>query len=108
MAQILNTTPHDFPYDILYSTFKLSLFQSVLKEDRNNYVALVLFGASLQESDQHNEAPKAFKKACEVAPDQPLAWQGLVSYYEKHRKNVGSEADTELLKAYAPLISIET
>lgn len=85
----------------------LRLCKSVLKEDKNNYVALVLFGASLQESDQHQEAPKAFKKASELSPELPLAWQGLVSYYEKHSKVLNTESETELLKAYTHVIPIE-
>jgi len=79
----------------------------VLKEDKNNYVALVLFGASLQESDQHEEAPKAFKKASALSPELPLAWQGLVSYFEKNAKTLNTESERELLKAYAHLIPIE-
>ncbi|XP_034246747.1 tetratricopeptide repeat protein 37 [Thrips palmi] len=85
----------------------VKLCKSVLKEDKNNYVALVLFGASLQESDQHEEAPKAFKKASEISPDLPLAWQGLVSYFEKHGKTLNTESETDLLKAYTHLIPLE-
>ncbi|KAK3911004.1 Tetratricopeptide repeat protein 37 [Frankliniella fusca] len=85
----------------------IKLCKSVLKEDRNNYVALVLFGASLQESDQHEEAPRAYKKASEVSPDQPLAWQGLVSYYEKQKKNVPAELEADVLNAYAYLLPQE-
>ncbi|XP_026288453.1 tetratricopeptide repeat protein 37 [Frankliniella occidentalis] len=85
----------------------IKLCKSVLKDDRDNYVALVLFGASLQESDQHEEAPKAYKKASEVSPDQPLAWQGLVSYYEKHKKNIKSEFEGDVLRAYAYLLPQE-
>lgn len=79
----------------------------VLKEDRSNYVALVLFGASLQESDQHEEAPKAYKKASEVSPEQPLAWQGLVKYYESHKKTASQEVESDVLRAYSHLFPIE-
>jgi superkiller protein 3 len=81
-------------------------FQAVLKIDRNNYTALVLFGVALQNSEQKDQAPKAFRKAIEVSPKQMLAWQGLASYYEK--ENLDRESDEkELLPIYQQLISLE-
>lgn len=61
----------------------------------------------MQESDQHEEAPKAYRRANEVSPDQPLAWQGLVSYCEKHKKTITPDVEEDLLKAYAHLIPLD-
>lgn len=76
--------------------------KTVLKLDRNNYKALVLLGAALQETDQRSEAPNAFMKAIDVSSDQILAYQGLASYYEKY------DADNDnLLPVYNRLLSLE-
>jgi superkiller protein 3 len=80
------------------------LFQAVLKEDRENYIGLVLLGAALQESDQKDQAPNAYHKAIEVSPDQPLAWQGLAVFYEKENSYKNAEC---LASVYKHLISIE-
>ncbi|XP_069681678.1 tetratricopeptide repeat protein 37 [Periplaneta americana] len=83
----------------------LQLCKTVLKSDRNNYAGLVLFGVALQDSDQKDQAPKAFRKAIEVSPKQILAWQGLASYYEKE----GSETEKkELLPVYQQLLALES
>lgn len=79
--------------------------QAVLKEDRNNYAGLLLLGRALQESEQKDQAPNAFRKAAELQPGQPLAWQGLASYYEK----IGGPAvEDDLLNVYENLIPLET
>lgn len=68
-------------------------------------MALVLYGACLQETEQADEAPKAFKKATLVSPELPLAWKGLSSFYERQNR----ESDrAELLLAYLHLLKIET
>lgn len=77
--------------------------KNILKADRNNYLALVFFGAALQETEQKDEAPKAFKKAIEVSPEQLLAWRGLASFYEKDEKY-----QKELLNVYLKLIILES
>jgi len=79
-------------------------FQAVLKSDRNNYTGLVLFGVALQDSEQKDQAPKAFRKAIEVSPKQMLAWQGLASYYEKENSE---SSQKELLPIYQQLLSLE-
>ncbi|GLH08653.1 Tetratricopeptide repeat protein 37 [Gryllus bimaculatus] len=83
----------------------LKLCKNVLKADRNNYVGLVLFGVTLQETDQKDQAPNAFKKAIDVSPKQILAWQGLASFYEKEKNESNLK---ELLKVYIQLLSLET
>lgn len=88
----------------MYLTCFSHIFQAVLKSDRNNYVGLVLFGVALQDSEQKDQAPKAFRKAIEVSPKQLLAWQGLASFYEK--ENSESDQD-ELFPIYQQLLSLE-
>lgn len=78
--------------------------QAVLKSDRNNYIGLVLFGVALQDSEQKDQAPKAFRKAIEVSPKQTLAWQGLASFCEKEDSESHQE---ELLPIYQQLLSLE-
>lgn len=56
-----------------------------MKSDRTNYLALVIFGAALQESTAKDEAVDAYRKAIDLSPNQILAWQGLASYYEKEK-----------------------
>ncbi|KAK6642788.1 hypothetical protein RUM43_004290 [Polyplax serrata] len=87
--------------------FKAAIKQckNVLKVDRNNYLALVLYGAAVQETEQRDEAPKAFKKAIEVSPELILAWRGLVCYYEKTE---GNENVTDLKRGYEKLVLLET
>jgi tetratricopeptide (TPR) repeat protein len=36
--------------------------------------------------DQIEEAENAYQKAIEINPEQMLAWQGLVSFYEKREQ----------------------
>lgn len=60
---------------------------------------------ALQDSEQKDQAPKAFRKAIEVSPKQLLAWQGLASFYEKEN----SESDEEeLFPIYQQLLSLES
>lgn len=76
-----------------------------MKADRSNYLALVIFGAALQESELKNDAVNAFRKAIELSPKQILAWQGLASYYEKE----GDEKfHHELIPVYRELLLLET
>lgn len=78
--------------------------QDILKEDRNNYLALVLLGAAFQESDQRDQAPNAYRKAIEISPEQTLAWQGLAAYYEKDDANKHAE---QLVPVYQRLLALE-
>ena len=60
--------------------------QEILKADAKNYHGLVFLGISLPEVDPSaiKRAVDAFKEAAEIGPDQPLAWQGLATLYEKN------------------------
>lgn len=64
----------------------------------------MLLGATLQESEQKDQAPNAYRKAIEVSPNKMLAWQGLAAYYEKE----GSDKNAELLvPIYQTLLMLE-
>lgn len=55
----------------------------VLKLEKNNYNAWVFIGLAASELEQPDQSQSAYKKAIELEPDQPLAWQGLANLYEK-------------------------
>lgn len=77
--------------------------KAVLKVDKSNYNAWVFVGAAAQEIDQLEQSEAAFKRAIEISPDQLLAWQGLCSFYEKHKKK---ENVQELLSVYKKLLDL--
>ncbi|XP_015592231.1 tetratricopeptide repeat protein 37 [Cephus cinctus] len=81
--------------------------KKVLKEDKSNYVALVLLGAAMQEIDEvRSQAPLAMKKAIDTQPNNPLAWQGLIAFYERE-----PDIETtwiELIPAYCKLLQINS
>ncbi|XP_034950354.1 tetratricopeptide repeat protein 37 [Chelonus insularis] len=80
--------------------------QTILKSDKQNYMALVLLGVAMKEIDDHkSRAPAAFKKAIELQPDNPLAWKGIVSYYELQSDN--NEMQNELIPAYCKLLECD-
>ncbi|VEN48112.1 unnamed protein product [Callosobruchus maculatus] len=83
----------------------LKISKSILKEDKNNYMALIFLGLSLQEVGQANQAPMAFQKAIELDPSNILAYNGLISYYEK----IDSEnSKKELVKLYSQVLELES
>lgn len=79
--------------------------QSVLKEDKYNYMALVFLGLCLQELGPVQQASKAFQKAAELNPKNPLAWNGLINYYEKIQTE---EANDKLVELYISALEVET
>ena len=44
-------------------------------QDKNNYNALVFVGVAADGLEQAEQALKAYRRAAEVEPNQPLAWQ---------------------------------
>lgn len=72
--------------------------------DQKNYLALVFYGAAVQETEHKNEAPKAFKKATEISPEHILAWRGLACYYEKNNEECEPK---ELLEIYKKMVILE-
>ena len=54
--------------------------QSILESEPSNYHALVFLGVSHQKQSQD---PTPFlEKAIQISPKLPLAYQGLIQYYE--------------------------
>lgn len=95
---------------IVYGSFHLEKtaylpFQQVLREEKDNYTALVFMGVSLQETNKLEKAQAAFKAASKINPSNPLAWNGLINHFEKIDT---PEAKKELINAYISLLKVET
>ncbi|KAJ3638165.1 hypothetical protein MTP99_001570 [Tenebrio molitor] len=82
----------------------LKLCRQILNEEKNNYMALVFLGVSLQETGQLPKALSAFQDAIQANPSNCLAWNGLINYYEKVDTR---ETKRELINAYMSLLNIE-
>lgn len=81
--------------------------KKILKKDKNNYVAFILLGASMLEVEEcRSHTPAAFQKAIEIQPDNPLAWQGLVTYYEKESEN-NCNVLNQLIEGYCKLLELD-
>ena len=63
--------------------------KSVLAADPRNYNANVFLGLAYEKQDQYEASEKAYRAALKLKDKDPLAWQGLVTLYEK-------QADTKL------------
>lgn len=74
--------------------------KDILRKDKQNYLALVLLGKSLQNSEQ---AALAFQKAIACKRDNPLAWHGLAGYYEKCDDD---ESKCKLLPVYDDMLKL--
>ncbi|XP_056022044.1 SKI3 subunit of superkiller complex protein-like [Ostrea edulis] len=74
--------------------------KAILAQDKNNYNALVFVGVAADGLDQHEQTVKAYRRASEADPEQPLAWQGLSGFYEKHPS---PENDKALVEVYLKL-----
>ncbi|XP_032686665.1 tetratricopeptide repeat protein 37 [Odontomachus brunneus] len=58
--------------------------KKILKNVKNNYAALVLLAAAMQEVEEFkSQVALVLQKAVEIQPTNPLAWQGLAAHYEK-------------------------
>jgi tetratricopeptide (TPR) repeat protein len=71
--------------------------QAVLRGDTTNYNALVLEGAALQNLGKLSQSLESFRKAAKSCPTSLLAWQGIVSNYEKR----GINNHDDLVEAYS-------
>ncbi|KAI7899235.1 uncharacterized protein BX663DRAFT_521900 [Cokeromyces recurvatus] len=58
----------------------------VLLWEGENYNAWVFLGVAYTGLENDEEAEEAYKRAIEINPETMLAWQGLVSFYEKRNK----------------------
>ncbi|TDL26128.1 TPR-like protein [Rickenella mellea] len=55
----------------------------VLSYEPENYNANVFLGLCLLELGQYDQSEQCYKKAIESSPEQPLARQGILKFYEK-------------------------
>ncbi|KAF9529299.1 superkiller protein 3 [Crepidotus variabilis] len=76
----------DYPGAKKYAT-------QVLDFEQENYNAHVFLGLALLELREYDESEQVYRKATDLNPTQPLAWQGLSSFYEK-REQWGKYAET--------------
>lgn len=80
--------------------------KKILKKDKNNYTALVLLARSMQEVEEFkSQVVLVLQKAIQIQPNNPLAWQGLVAYYEK----ISQDDDNwgKLATAYCKLLQLD-
>ncbi|KAJ8262999.1 hypothetical protein COCON_G00154560 [Conger conger] len=77
--------------------------KAVLKQEKNNYNAWVFIGLAASELEQPDQAQTAYRKACDLEPQQLLAWQGLANLYEKSTQ---TDFTVELPKVYQRLITL--
>ncbi|KAK0096871.1 hypothetical protein PV326_004037 [Microctonus aethiopoides] len=81
--------------------------QKLLKENKTNYTALVLLGAAMHSIDEYkSQSPLAYKKAIALQPNNPLAWRGIVAFYESGPCN--HDTWLELIPAYCKLMQLES
>lgn len=84
----------------------VKLCKKVLKEEKRNYNALVLMGAATREIEtMKSQVPVYLKKAIDIQPENPLAWHGLLVYYEEQDEN--PESLSQLVLVYNKLLEIE-
>ncbi|EZA59238.1 Tetratricopeptide repeat protein [Ooceraea biroi] len=81
--------------------------KKVLKKDKNNYTALVLLARAMQEVEEFkSQVVLVLQKATEIQPNNPLAWQGLVVYYEKASQDDNNWR--KLATAYCKLLQLDS
>ncbi|KAA0197853.1 hypothetical protein HAZT_HAZT004654 [Hyalella azteca] len=75
----------------------------VLKHDRNNYQALVMFARACQEQGKYEDSKKALLLASSVEPDTPVAWQGLAALFDSQPQ---LSTPSESIKVYGKLVAV--
>ncbi|XP_011301228.1 tetratricopeptide repeat protein 37 [Fopius arisanus] len=84
----------------------LKICQKLLRQDKTNYQALLGLARAMWGLDEYqSQVPLALKRAIELQPDNPLAHQGLVAYYEKQPER--RETWSELLPTYCKLLQVD-
>lgn len=58
--------------------------KSVIEVNRKSYHAFVFLGLAYERQDKNQESEEAYRSATNVKSQEPLAWQGLVTLYEKN------------------------
>lgn len=80
--------------------------KKILKEEKGNYNALVLMAAAMREVEEYKlQVPNTLKKAVHVQPDNPLAWHGLLVYYESQPDN--ADIWIELVPIYCKILQLD-
>ncbi|KAI4109199.1 MAG: hypothetical protein L6R37_000630 [Teloschistes peruensis] len=74
----------------------------VLTEEPKHYHANVFLGLALEKKGRNGESEKAYRAAASTKPNDPLAWQGLISLYEQQ----GGHKLEDYREAVAHLASI--
>lgn len=88
-------------------TDTIKLCKKILKEEKTNYGALVLLAAAMRDTENlKSQTPVPLKKATEIHPDNPIAWQGLAVFYEK--EDDIPQTWLELIPVYCKLLKIES
>eukprot|EP00124_Ichthyophonus_hoferi_P002996 Ihof_evm2s233 gene=Ihof_evmTU2s233 len=76
--------------------------KAVITLDKKNYNAYVFVGAAAEGLENPSQAEQAYRKAIDIEPNQPLAFQGLARLYEK-----GGDADqSKLVEVYQSLAEV--
>ncbi|KAJ7502768.1 TPR-like protein [Mycena galericulata] len=57
--------------------------EQALAFDPTNYNANVFVGLALLELGDFSESEQAYRRAIDASPEQPLAWQGILKFYER-------------------------
>ncbi|KAJ5885275.1 hypothetical protein N7495_009785 [Penicillium taxi] len=55
----------------------------LIQKDPNNYYLKVFFGVANEKLNQLQDAETAFNQATNLNPSDPLAWQGLITLYDR-------------------------
>ncbi|XP_078484312.1 uncharacterized protein LOC144744202 [Ciona intestinalis] len=81
--------------------------KAVLKEDSGNYNGLVFAGLVYAELGQFENSSTAYQDAVKASPDQPLAYQGIINLYTKHKKvKLSAGENDQLVSAYEGIITL--
>lgn len=81
--------------------------KKILKKDQCNYGALMLLAAAMKEIDEYkSQVPLILQKGIQIQADNPLAWHGLITYYEKNLDD--NDCYNKLILAYCKLLQIES
>lgn len=81
--------------------------KKILKKDKNNYTALILLARAMQEIEEFkSQVALVLQKAVEIQPNNPVAWQGLVAYYDKTPQD--NDNWGKLALAYCKLLQLDS
>ncbi|CAK9797777.1 Tetratricopeptide repeat protein 37 [Anthophora plagiata] len=80
--------------------------KKILKKDKNNYAVLVLLAAAMKKIDEYkSQVPTVLQRAIKIEENNPLAWKGLITYYEEDLDNDCCE---KLIPAYCKILLLDS